>query len=156
MRSLIFSFLALAVAAGSRAADDPKDQPNDAEKAIINLTNKEREKEKLPPLKINPLLCKLARAHSENMAKTGKFDHTLDDKNLADRLKDASYRFRHASENIGMGRGLTPAEALKGWMNSPLHKANILNQQDTEIGVGMARTPKGEVYLTQVFALPLR
>ena len=43
---------------------------------------------------------------------------------------------------------------MKLWMDSPEHKANILRDKFTEIGIGIARNAKGEVYYTQVFAAP--
>ena len=66
MRALILAVLAVSLAAApAAAADEPKDQPNETEKAIIDLTNKEREKEKLPPLKINPVLMRIAHARTQ-------------------------------------------------------------------------------------------
>jgi len=61
------------------------------EKKLLDLTNAEREKEDLPPLKANAILMKLARAHSENMAKQQKLDHDLDCKTPFDRLREAEY-----------------------------------------------------------------
>src|SRR5207249_3044988 len=48
------------------------------EKKLLDLTNAEREKEKLPALRPSPLLFKVARAHAANMAKQGKMEHELD------------------------------------------------------------------------------
>ena len=149
-------WLAVSLAVAARDNKEPaKNEPTDDEKAVVEFTNKERMKEKLPALKINPVLTSVARAHSENMAKTGMFDHVLDGKNPADRLKAAGYRCLLCGENISLGEGgFSPAEVVKGWMDSKLHKANILHPKFTEIGVGIARNGKGETYYTQVFALP--
>src|SRR5437867_3138573 len=76
-------FLLPAGIAGDKPAVD-KDAPalelSKEEKALLELTNKEREKAELPPLKANEKLFKAARAHSTNMAKQNKLDHKLDDK----------------------------------------------------------------------------
>ena len=55
------------------------------------MTNKARAKEKLPPLKLNSVLTKVARAHSANMAKQEKMEHELDGKNPSQRIKEAGY-----------------------------------------------------------------
>ncbi|HVK13817.1 MAG TPA: CAP domain-containing protein [Gemmataceae bacterium] len=123
------------------------------EQGVLDATNAERKAEGLPPLKPNPKLFAAARAHSENMAKQSKLDHVLDEKTPADRVKAAGYAFRMVGENVEHNAP-TPAEAVKDWMNSPGHKANILNKDFTEIGIAVARNDKGEPYWTQVFARP--
>jgi uncharacterized protein YkwD len=123
------------------------------EQGVLDATNAERKAEGLPPLKPNPKLFAAARAHSENMAKQSKLDHVLDEKSPADRVKAAGYAFRMVGENVEHNAP-TPAEAVKDWMNSPGHKANILNKDFTEIGIAVARNDKGEPYWTQVFARP--
>lgn len=57
------------------------------------------------------------------------------------RLKRAGYAYRTAGENIAWGSGSysTPENRFEGWLNSPGHKANILNKNFREIGIG-ART----------------
>src|SRR5437763_142357 len=61
------------------------------EKAIVDLTNKEREKKGLAAVKPNPQLFAAARAHSANMARQNKLAHVLDDKSHTDRMKAAGY-----------------------------------------------------------------
>jgi uncharacterized protein YkwD len=126
------------------------------EKMLLELTNAERKKECLPPLKVNALLFKAARGHSKNMAEQGKLDHELDEKKPLDRIKETGYRFGRAGENIAFGADNLPlTDIMKLWMESEGHKANILNPDFTEIGLGIARNDKAEVYYTQVFATPL-
>ena len=45
---------------------------------------------------------------------------------------------------------------MKGWMNSKVHRENILDPAFTEIGIGVARNDKGEVYYTQDFGVAVR
>ena len=128
-----------------------------AEQKLLDLTNAERKKEKLPLLQPNPLLFQVARAHARNMAKQEKLEHELDGKSPFDRLSDAAYDYRRAAENIGRNLGDAPAAGLlKLWMESETHRANILNEHFTEIGLGFAINGKGEVYATQIFATPLK
>src|SRR4051794_29532939 len=73
------------------------------EKAILKLLNDEREKEKLPPLKPNAILFKVARAHSANMAKQEKMAHVLDGKKPSQRVEEAGYDYRVVGENLAFG-----------------------------------------------------
>jgi uncharacterized protein YkwD len=124
------------------------------EEAIVELTNKERAREKLPPLKVNARLLKCAREHSENMARQMKMDHVLDGKEPKDRVREAGYAFMNMGENVAYGQR-TPVDVLKSWMNSNGHRENILRAEFTEIGVAVSRSSKGVPYYTQVFGRPL-
>jgi uncharacterized protein YkwD len=124
------------------------------ETKIFELTNQERKKKDVPALKLNPALSKIARAHSENMARQGKMEHKLDGKDFDDRVRDGGYRFSAIAENIGNGKGATLEMIMKAWMDSEDHRTNILNNEYTEIGVGAARDKGGRLYLTQVFGHP--
>lgn len=125
------------------------------EKKILDLTNRERKKANLPPLKPNPLLFKVAREHSKNMAKKRKLDHFLDGVSPFQRLKKAGYRYYHSGENIGYGNAAwTPDKIMDGWMKSEYHRKNILHKRYKEIGIGQGTTEDGISYYTQVFGLP--
>jgi hypothetical protein len=107
------------------------------EEPLIELTNAERKKAELPPLTANAKLMAAARGHAANMAKQEKLDHTLDEKEPPDRVKDAGYKYRATGENIAWNaRG--PKEVVGVWMDSEVHKANILHETFTEIGVAVA------------------
>ncbi|MGE3808080.1 MAG: CAP domain-containing protein [Gemmataceae bacterium] len=130
------------------------DRLADESQKILELTNKERAKEKLPPLKFNATLGKTAQGHSINMAKQLKLAHELDGKTPQDRIKEAGYRYQTAGENCAVSFTLDLDKIVEGWMNSPPHRANILNPKYTEIGIALARSDKGDYYATQVFATP--
>ena len=137
------------------AADDKKFELSEVDKAIFELTNKEREKEKLSALTVSPLLCEVARKHSANMAKQGEMKHELNGKNPADRVKAAGYEYKFMAENIAASDGDKPEGIVKAWMDSEHHRENILNGKFTEIGLGSASNDK-ETFYTQVFATPKR
>jgi uncharacterized protein YkwD len=120
------------------------------EKAILVLTNVEREKAGLAALKPNEKLFGAARAHAANMARKEQLAHTLDDKSPADRLKEVGYDFSTMGENVAAGQR-TPQEAMSSWMNSEGHRRNILGRQFKEIGIGIAVSDSGMRYYTQVF-----
>jgi uncharacterized protein YkwD len=124
------------------------------EKKLLELTNAEREKEKLQPLKPNPLLVQAARAHAANMAKQEKLEHVLDGKTPAQRVRATGYVYTEVAENISWGEGVSLQEVMRGWMKSPLHRDNILKPGFREIGLAAFRSPKGELWCVQVFGTP--
>jgi uncharacterized protein YkwD len=150
-------FACVAVAAGQGDAKKGKSKdPNleKDEKKLIDLTNQQRKKHDLPPLKISPLLTKVARAHSENMAKQEKLDHVLDGQNPFQRLKAANYLYKFAAENVAFRLNVELPEIIENWMKSPLHRKNVLGKDYTEIGIGAAIARDGTIYYTQVFGTP--
>ncbi len=159
--ALLLVLAGLALAGGDRPAK-AKLAPD--EKALVDLLNKERKKEKLPELTVNAALCQAARRHSENMAKQEKMSHQLDGKGVGDRVTEAGYAWRAVGENLAKseaeGPGDPPAsppeEIHKMWMDSKGHRENILNPKYREVGIGKARSSKGTYYYTQVFAVRQR
>jgi uncharacterized protein YkwD len=155
MRHLSLLSAVLLLSALATQAGESKVKLTDEEQKVLELTNAERKKEMLPPLKINATLLRLAREHSKNMAKQSKMDHVLDDKTPKDRINDSKYAYRSFGENIAYGEGnFSVSEIMKGWMDSPPHRKNILGKDFTEVGVSLASNDKGETYYTQVFAKP--
>ncbi|MCI0464165.1 MAG: CAP domain-containing protein [Gemmataceae bacterium] len=159
MRWRVSSLLLLSLAciglAGAGAAGPQQDGAlTDPEKHFLELTNSERRKHKLPPLKVSPVLCKVARAHAQNMAKNQKLTHVLDGQNQFQRIKGAGYRYRYAGENVARGN-VPPEETFQSLMESKGHRENILAERYTEVGIGLARDAEGKLtYYTQVFAAP--
>ncbi len=122
--------------------------------AVLKITNAERAKAGCKALSANSTLNNVAQAHSADMAAHNYFSHdSQNGKSPFDRMKDAGYNFRAAGENIAYGQR-TATDVMNAWMNSPGHKANILNCTYTQIGIGYAlqgSTP----YWTQDFGTPL-
>ena len=148
--------LVLAACSNLVGADEKKEPPklelSEEEKTLLELTNKERADKKLPPLEANPILFKVARAHAANMAKQGKMEHVLDDKNPAQRIEKAGYDYRSVGENIAWGeKGAKIDVIFKGWMDSKIHRENILSRKYDEIGIGLGTDDKGDIYYTQDF-----
>ncbi|VTT98481.1 SCP-like extracellular OS=Actinosynnema mirum (strain ATCC 29888 / DSM 43827 / NBRC 14064 / IMRU 3971) GN=Amir_4392 PE=4 SV=1: CAP [Gemmataceae bacterium] len=165
MTRVSFALVLLAALVSVAAAQQPKTPPKKADKkaelvlskeeqGVIDLTNAERKKADLPPLKANPKLMAAARGHGENMAKQDKLDHVLDDKKPADRVKDAGYKYAAVGENVAWNQK-DPAQVVEAWMNSEGHRANILKKEYEEIGVAVAKNAKGEPYWVQVFGKQL-
>ena len=127
---------------------------------VVELTNIERRKAGLSPLRFNSRLATAAQKHSQSMAKGDFFSHTgRSGSKMSDRITKEGYRWSFCAENIYAG-GSTPEAAVQGWMNSAGHRRNILSPQAREIGVGyyFLANDRGRVnykhYWTQVFAAP--
>ena len=127
---------------------------------IFNLTNIERANGGCPPLRLDAQLTQAAQGHAVDMALNDFFSHTGSNGSSPwDRINATGYQFASAGENIAAGYA-TPQAAMNGWMNSPGHRANILNCNFQDIGVGYYyRNPDpGQVnyrhYWVQVFARP--
>ncbi|MEV5438132.1 CAP domain-containing protein [Streptomyces sp. NPDC052682] len=109
---------------------------------VLKLVNEERAKVGCSPVAANSALTRLAQAFSEDMAKRGFFDHTDPDGATPwDRAGKAGITDL-GGENIA--RGQADAEAvMEAWMNSPGHRANILNCDFKTLGVGVQFGPGG-------------
>jgi uncharacterized protein YkwD len=106
---------------------------------VLTLVNAERAKAGCSPLTENAKLTKAAQDHSQDMADHQNMSHTgSDGSSMADRLTRVGYAFRTAGENVAYGYS-SPESVMDGWMNSPGHKANILNCAFKEIGIGLAQ-----------------
>lgn len=114
---------------------DPKARP-DLEMEMLQMVNEERTKRGLPTVKADPPLTKVARAHSVDMFARGYFSHyTPEKKDPFDRMRTAGVKFLTAGENLALGRTLKICH--EGLMNSPGHRANILNPSFGRLGIGV-------------------
>lgn len=126
-------------------------------KNIIALTNQTRKNLALPVLQMNDLLAKAAAAKAQDMARGQYFSHTSPDGRTPwDWIKAVGYKYRFAGENLAVQ--FEQAEDVEaGWLASPTHRANIVNKDYTEIGVGVAsgtyeKAPA--VFVVQMFGKP--
>ncbi|EMX0192392.1 serine protease [Bacillus cereus] len=118
------------------------------EQRVVELTNAERAKQGLPALKTDTELSKVARIKSEDMQKNNYFDHNSPTYGSPfDMMKKFGISYTSAGENIAQGQR-TPEEVVQAWMNSAGHRANILNNGFTHIGVGYVESGN---YWTQQF-----
>lgn len=116
---------------------------------ILHLVNKERTARGLKALILSADISKVAVEKSKDMAVYSYFAHESPNYGSPfDMMRKFGITYRAAGENIAMGHR-TPADVMKGWMNSPGHKANILNKNFTKIGVGMYSGKS--IYWTQMF-----
>ncbi|WRZ88455.1 sigma-70 family RNA polymerase sigma factor [Streptomyces sp. NBC_01007] len=121
---------------------------------VVALVNKERAAAGCGPLTEDAQLEDAARAHSDDMAARAFFDHTNPDgADPGQRITAAGYRWSTYGENIAMGQQ-TPQAVMDSWMNSPGHRANILNCSFKNMGVGVHKGSGGP-WWTQDFGAKL-
>ena len=125
--------------------------------SIADLTNVERSRAGVSPLRVEGRLMKAAQLQAEQMASLGRMDHVLSDgpyPGPQDRLAAAGYRWRAYAENIAYGQR-DPEDVTGSWMGSKGHRTNMLSGSYTEIGTGYAVDNRGRSYYVQVFGKPM-
>ncbi|MDT9684650.1 CAP domain-containing protein [Streptomyces sp. TRM76323] len=110
---------------------------------VVALANAERAKAGCPALRTDSRLQEAAQGHADDMAARDYYAHdTPEGQDAGDRIGAAGYRWSTWAENIHRGPG-NPATAVRDWMKSPSHRANILNCAFRDIGVGVNLRPNG-------------
>lgn len=108
----------------------------DLEAKMLEMVNEERVKNGLKPLVADPEMAAVARLHSRDMFARGYFSHnTPEGKDPFDRMRAQGVRFLTAGENLALAQTLRMAH--NGLMNSPGHRANILNPSYGRLGIGI-------------------
>ena len=116
---------------------------------VVELVNEERAKAGLAPLTLQKNITQAAQVRAEECERS--FSHTRPDgKNFSSALTEAGVSYRGSGENIAWGQR-TPEQVMEGWMNSAGHRANILNEKYTSIGVGYYQNASGVNYWSQLF-----
>ena len=125
------------------------------ERRAFDLINQQRIANGERPLVWDAELCRMARMHSDSMARQEFFDHTgPEGRDMRERARESNIRGWSAmAENIAYNQGFDDpaAFAVERWMHSNKHRDNILNDSFTRSAIGIARSEDGRVYLTQVF-----
>ncbi|GAA0628094.1 hypothetical protein GCM10009547_34650 [Sporichthya brevicatena] len=104
-------------------------------KEIVAAVNAARAKQGCKPVKVAPKLTAAAQRHADDMARTTLFSHTsADGRSWIARIRKTGFK-KPGGENIARGYPSTE-RVMTGWLNSPGHRANILNCRFRAIGVG--------------------
>ena len=125
------------------------------EREAYDLINRQRAEAGLGSLKWSDKVAEVARVHSNNMAEYNFFSHKgLDGLMVDERAAQLKMGAWNAiGENIAFLKGFpNPVEvAVDKWLRSPAHKQNLLEPAWTETAIGLAVSPDGKYYFTQVF-----
>lgn len=132
---------------------DPEEPPVDdaGTAALVDATNRARASAGLPPLAARPELTRLAQDWAQTMSQRNQLVHRPD-------LREHTTAEYAVSENILMtrGRATSAEDMVRMWMNSPGHRANILDRNARWIGVGIAESANGTTYAVQNFGVARR
>lgn len=120
------------------------------EQQALKLLNADRAAKGLSALKANLALTGLAENYAQDMINRGYFSHyNPEGQSPFDRMKNAGISYNYAGENLAINTDVTAAETA--FMNSSGHRANILNANYTEVGIGVRHDSKGSAYVVQEF-----
>lgn len=116
---------------------------------IVNLVNEERAKAGLSALTLDTEITAVANVRAKEIKQL--FSHTRPDgSSFSTALKEQGVTFRGSGENIAWGQK-TPEQVMNGWMNSDGHRANILNENFKNIGIGHYQDENGTNHWVQLF-----
>jgi uncharacterized protein YkwD len=132
------------------------------EALLLEGTNAFRNKQGRGELGLSPQLATTARSFAEFMAKTEKYGHEADGSEPSKRAKKQDYDACIVAENIAYqysSEGFTTTELadklIASWKNSPEHRKNMLDDDVTDAGMGVAHSEKsGRYYAVQLFGRP--
>ncbi len=157
---LVFLFLLLATPCAKNlfcleqekeSSSQKKDVPS-IEHDLFNLVNIERKKIGLAPVRFFPLLSFLARKHSQNMALRGDISHlSTSGETYSERLVEGRFYFIKNGENVAFSQTFIPEFIHQGFMDSPGHRANVLDPDFDELGIGVVFKKDKGYYVTQDF-----
>lgn len=144
------------VAATTPASTSPTlAEASEIERRAFEQTNQVRVQNGLPPFEWDADVCRVARAHSENMSRLNFFSHVSPDGlRMRDRARAAGIlTYKVMGENIAYNQGYEDpgAFAVERWMASEKHRANILSPEFRAMAIGMYIAADGSVFLTQTF-----
>jgi len=115
-----------------------------AENEMFTLVNQERVKAGVKPLRIDPKIVPVARAHSKDMFERRYFAHIdPDGKDAGDRLAEAGIRYQVAGENLAYAPDVKTAH--EGLMNSEGHRKNILSPEFSRVGIGIITADSADI-----------
>lgn len=125
---------------------------------LVDITNADRLEQNIEPLRVSPVLALAAQKKANDMVEKGYFAHTSPEgKSPWYWFRDSGYRFLYAGENLAVNF-VDSEDVVRAWMNSTGHRANILNDRFTEIGIAIALGSYAgheSIYVVQLFGQPL-
>ncbi|HEX8226478.1 MAG TPA: CAP domain-containing protein [Candidatus Saccharimonadales bacterium] len=108
---------------------------------LLQTTNIERSRQQQPDLAVNQKLSQAAQAKANDMVQRDYWSHNAPDGTTPwSFVEKTGYEYQAAGENLAYGFMNAPT-IVTGWMNSPEHRANILNRSYQEIGIGITNSP---------------
>jgi hypothetical protein len=151
---ILFLSLITLTAAAIAPAGMAQQGPSPAERTLLQLANQRRAEHGIAPLAWDPALARAARIHANWIirarSRQGQLSHQYPgEPDLITRTATSGAHFSTVAENIADGGNSVTAIEAK-WMNTPVHRANILDPHLTVVGIGVAEE-RGTLYAVQDF-----
>ncbi len=110
-----------------------------ASDTLIALTNQEREKYNLPHLSFNAELTKAAQTKAQYILDNNSFSHEgKNGETFSTWIRETNYQYKRVGENLAIQFD-QPKDIMNAWMDSPLHRKNILNPLYQDIGIAVVQ-----------------
>ena len=120
------------------------------QRQALKLLNNDRKEKGLAPLHFNPHLAKLAENYAKDMIKRDFFSHVNPEgQSPFERMQEQKIVYNYAGENLAFNESVYAAQ--QAFMHSPEHKANILNANYTQVGLGIVEASRGRIFVVQEF-----
>ena len=146
----------------SLPAQQPAPSPRDIEASVLEGAARARRDAGVPPLTVHERLSRAALGHATELARRGELDHTSEDpaqRTLVHRVRIAGVSsYSRLAENLAsvLNPRVEPGEqVIRLWLDSPGHRANLLDGASDRTGVGAALATDGQWYVVQVFGAGL-
>jgi hypothetical protein len=141
------------------ALEDPCEDVENCEERIhemLEAVNAERARRRLPAVRLDDTLTEIAEFHACRMVESGFIGHEdpFDGSTVDVRAANFGYAFLKVGENLAAGQ-LTVPEVMRDWLESPSHRAIILDPAYTEIGIAVKTGGTFGTYWVQEFGRPL-
>ena len=151
--SLFVVAAVFATAVGAQTSPERRPDLTAVVPLVIEQTNALRSRHGIEPVVTNTRLAGAAQAFAEFMAATDRYGHEADDRKPTDRAMAQGYERCVVAENLAYAFNSTgfTTEALasrlvEGWTKSPEHRRNMLLAAVTDIGIGVAQSPRTQRY----------
>ena len=152
MTRILSVFLFLSLLVPQMYFSEAQAENTNLEMMMFSLVNEDRARYGKSALTLDPELSEIARIKAQDMLENGYFAHTSPTYgNIRQMLNTFGVSYRSASENIARSRSIYHAEAAF-LSSSTGHRQTLLSSAWTKVGIGIAVTPQGFVYVSQVFA----
>lgn len=130
--------------------EDAAKQVKDGADAMLRMLNAARVAEGAKALARDATLDRLAKAHSDEMAKVRMIGHDVGTGDPSQRIKAAGVKARIAGENVASAA--SPQNAHRALWASPSHRSNMLSGEFTRVGIAVVKDAEGRVWVTELFA----
>lgn len=129
---------------------------NLSEESVIHASNQARLEAGLKPVTANQFLTQAAYLKAEAIFESQEFSHTINNERFSYWVKQTEYEYEIIGENLAIDF-LSSEGAIAAWMQSPTHRANLLNPKFSEIGVAVKNgvmDGQKSIVIVQIFGAP--